>query len=149
MQFEAPACEIHLQPNANETALVSKILELGPLKSAKLPLDEVKALEAYISQLAYANFYGIFGKPWAQPLLVLIPKLSISPLHRPLAQELEEELRPEIKENFPVSSPFKMLDYQFFETESELEEDNVLWLRFPAGLEAFVLLASILDQDQA
>ena len=146
LQFEAPACDAHASPLADESQLVAEILRLGQVKSAKLPLDQVKALEAYIAQLAYANFYGIFGKPWGQPLLVLIPKLSISPLHRPLAQELEEELRAEIKESFPEAGPYKLLDYQFFETESEQDEDNVLWVRFPAGLEAFVLLASIMDE---
>ena len=140
LEFEASACALHAPAPENEAATIHKILNVKPGKTGRLPLPEVLELESWIFRLSHAIFHGVFGKAWGPDLLVLIPKFSIAPEHRDLVYELEEELRPIIRDEFPIPETFKQLDYNFFEQESGLPEDEVLWLRLPGGLEAFVLL---------
>lgn len=135
-----PACAEHAPTPDLEARVIERILKIKPEPSTKMPLPEVLEIEFWLARLGYALFYNVFGKVWGNNLLVIIPQLPVAPQHRDLAYDIEGELRPLIKNLFPLPHNQKTFDYQFFEAESDKDEDQALWLRLPGGLEAFALL---------
>lgn len=138
MNFEVTASEKGATTPEFEQQIIGFLFQINKKKAPRFTLEEIKLMEQWVERLARAIYTNVFEAYWDRKLVVIVPRLGIAPAWRDLANELEEELGEAIDELFGSKGPYERFDYQFFEAETDIDADSVLWFRMPGGAEAYV-----------
>jgi hypothetical protein len=138
MVFEVPASEKGALTPDFEENIIEFLAQVNKKKAPRFSLEEIKLMEQWLERLARGIYTNVFEAYWDRKLVVIVPKIGVAPAWRDLAKEIEEELSDSINELFGDKGPHTKLDYQFFESETDLDADNVLWVRLPGGAQVYV-----------
>lgn len=136
--FEVPSSEKGAVTPDFEQNIIGFLSQINKKKAPRFSLEEIKLMEQWLERLSRAIYTNVFEAYWDRKLVVIVPKIGVAPAWRDLAKELEEELTATIADLFGEKGPHTKLDYQFFESETDLDADNVLWFRLPGGAQGYV-----------